>query len=1206
MTKEVHIRSSSGERVDSILAELRAWKKDFIVNFQKHNEISRQDFLYQSILSQKILPSDSALFTITGWSIAPEFALWLHAHVKRKEITRIVELGSGLSTIVLAAALRENGLGRLLSVEHDPHYHAQTKGLLVENGLEEWVDLVLSPLKNRRVDRQSFLWYGLTTREIEKLLGDEKVDLLLVDGPPGGTHPLARFPAYPLFKRFMAPNGLVILDNCAREPEQNILEKWAEMEHGKYKYKILPNMRHAPALFYSSEHAFGPGAKSSEPIAPVVAAGSSKGANAPVSTHRASTVANYVADLVQRKILRAEHAEIIALRHELHLERELHERHLEKLHQDGQLAALNQKITDMVFRTQQLEEIEAQLRADVALKDETLETLQTRLMSIDRAKEEQGNELLAAWAELDELRAELARQRSESATLSEQCETHKRRNAELERTARDNTNMAWRIGRMLDLADSTVSSVESAVGELQRSTLTAQQELHALQVESAGLKQQLARLQERSDALSSERKELLQRIAHVGGNTATLEEKLATTSSKLAKSELMLADREARIAAKLLEEAEAEAMSRDVFATVSGLQREDIRLRAELAHAQQKVERIKGYLSYRLGAAIVQNSANPLHWIKLPFKMARAYSDYKAARQGRTLAAQMAPLDLDSIEVSRVQPTYVGLGNRWKVLVIAAGRSMGFARRLMLRLLTPKANASFTAEIQITSSTGQIWEFKNSSSVVFSLQTNEVRAVELAGGSNPIYFDIPNLEDVTFELRIRKLRGSPCIVKAEFTWAREADIQQPQPVASLVHAPAAAFVGSTNSLPEKAPAEVSGSAPKSLTADQGNTAEEGFPKPMPNAIMWQAQQLALERGADIGIRFAERFARAEVKPAANLLAANKEIGDDLQWLSRLNAYADQFPVSQVELRAGSESRFERIYSISNRKHVGGPLVTVIMPSFNAEKTIRHAVKSILGQTWQELELIIVDDASVDGTWEIIKDLRQQDRRITAVRNAENVGPYVSKNLALSIAKGVYITGHDADDWAYPDRIAIQTMALLESDGSLKANMAKMLRLTEEGRFVYFTKENKISDDGVLRDAAISTMFEAEYFRKHLGHWDCVRFGADSELISRAEKVMGSQFRKLRQLVMLCLDTEGSLTNDPVHGLSKTSGMSPTRKYYKDQWVAWHKMAETADCYLPFPHTGRRFRVPDAAFVPETSITANIAAHAEFLRSLSAA
>lgn len=102
-----------------------------------------------------------------------------------------------------------------------------------------------------------------------------------------------------------------------------------------------------------------------------------------------------------------------------------------------------------------------------------------------------------------------------------------------------------------------------------------------------------------------------------------------------------------------------------------------------------------------------------------------------------------------------------------------------------------------------------------------------------------------------------------------------------------------------------------------------------------------------------------------------------------------------------------------------------PLVSVIMPVYNAEKYLKRAVESILNQTYREFEFIIIDDASTDSTSKILKSFKRKDKRITLIRNKANLGVTKSLNEAVARACGKYIIRMDADDWSYPDRFKLQ-------------------------------------------------------------------------------------------------------------------------------------------------------------------------------------
>lgn len=100
-----------------------------------------------------------------------------------------------------------------------------------------------------------------------------------------------------------------------------------------------------------------------------------------------------------------------------------------------------------------------------------------------------------------------------------------------------------------------------------------------------------------------------------------------------------------------------------------------------------------------------------------------------------------------------------------------------------------------------------------------------------------------------------------------------------------------------------------------------------------------------------------------------------------------------------------------------------PFVSVIMPVYNSDKYIEQSVKSILNQTYENLELIIVNDASTDGTAAKLNIVN--DPRIKILTNKTNLGNYPSRNLGLKLARGEYLFVMDADDLTHPHRIEKQ-------------------------------------------------------------------------------------------------------------------------------------------------------------------------------------
>ena len=100
-----------------------------------------------------------------------------------------------------------------------------------------------------------------------------------------------------------------------------------------------------------------------------------------------------------------------------------------------------------------------------------------------------------------------------------------------------------------------------------------------------------------------------------------------------------------------------------------------------------------------------------------------------------------------------------------------------------------------------------------------------------------------------------------------------------------------------------------------------------------------------------------------------------------------------------------------------------PRVTVVMAVYNAERFLEEAVSSILSQSWHDFELIVVDDASTDGSFAVVD--RFDDPRIRVIRHQVNQGASLSRNDALSAARGEYIAIMDADDICAPNRLKQQ-------------------------------------------------------------------------------------------------------------------------------------------------------------------------------------
>ena len=97
-------------------------------------------------------------------------------------------------------------------------------------------------------------------------------------------------------------------------------------------------------------------------------------------------------------------------------------------------------------------------------------------------------------------------------------------------------------------------------------------------------------------------------------------------------------------------------------------------------------------------------------------------------------------------------------------------------------------------------------------------------------------------------------------------------------------------------------------------------------------------------------------------------------------------------------------------------------VSIITPTFNSERFIAETILSVQAQTYQDWEMLIVDDGSTDKTLEIISSFQENDSRIKIFKNETNRGSAYSRNIALQNAKGKWIAFLDSDDIWHPEKL----------------------------------------------------------------------------------------------------------------------------------------------------------------------------------------
>lgn len=117
-------------------------------------------------------------------------------------------------------------------------------------------------------------------------------------------------------------------------------------------------------------------------------------------------------------------------------------------------------------------------------------------------------------------------------------------------------------------------------------------------------------------------------------------------------------------------------------------------------------------------------------------------------------------------------------------------------------------------------------------------------------------------------------------------------------------------------------------------------------------------------------------------------------------------------------------------------HIDRPLVSVIMPAYNAEKYIAEAISSVLSQSYTNWQLLILDDCSTDHTAEIAEDFEKADTRIRVLRNPRNMGVAKTRNRGIDMAKGEWVALLDSDDRWHDDKLEKQLVVADSSDADI--------------------------------------------------------------------------------------------------------------------------------------------------------------------------
>ncbi|CUH38965.1 Putative glycosyltransferase EpsH [Jannaschia seosinensis] len=269
----------------------------------------------------------------------------------------------------------------------------------------------------------------------------------------------------------------------------------------------------------------------------------------------------------------------------------------------------------------------------------------------------------------------------------------------------------------------------------------------------------------------------------------------------------------------------------------------------------------------------------------------------------------------------------------------------------------------------------------------------------------------------------------------------------------------------------------------------------------------------------------------------------------LLWINRALAGHDIGPVTIGE---DAPTPYDGLSAAAAPRR--GPLVSVLLAAHNARETLPTAIRSLQAQSWRDLEVIVIDDASSDDTAAQARTLARDDPRIRVIEMAENGGAYVARNAGLKSARGEFVTIHDADDWSHPDKIARQ-VAHLRDHPEVIGCTSEQARMRDDLSVTRFTESGRLVIDNVS-----SFMFRRAPVVAALGAWDTVRMSADNELIRRVRRVFGD--KSVTHLATGPLSFQRERSNsaiaDPILGIN--GYRFGARKEYYDAQTHFHSTA----------------------------------------------
>jgi glycosyltransferase involved in cell wall biosynthesis/predicted O-methyltransferase YrrM len=217
-------------RTQNMFSTLLQSNRQAIISEQRVNFEQLESLL--SLFS--LLELQAPLPKTRGYPASPDFLKMVAELIFKRKPNLILEMGSGVSTLITAYCLKHLGSGNIISLEHDQQFLSISKKNLSIHGLDDIAKIVFAPLKEVNIKGENRLWY-----DIEQLDGIKNIDMSIIDGPPSYVQQLIRYPALPLLRDRLSDDAIIIMDDGAREDEKKTVELWTR-EFPSFVYEYVP------------------------------------------------------------------------------------------------------------------------------------------------------------------------------------------------------------------------------------------------------------------------------------------------------------------------------------------------------------------------------------------------------------------------------------------------------------------------------------------------------------------------------------------------------------------------------------------------------------------------------------------------------------------------------------------------------------------------------------------------------------------------------------------------------------------------------------------------------------------------------------------------------------------------------------------------------------------------------------------------------